>query len=41
MAYDLTWVIESIPLIIGKSSDTSESSAKISITKTEIARMKR
>ena len=41
MAYDLSWVIESIPIIIGKSTETSESSSKLSISKKSIARMKR
>ena len=41
MAYDLSWVTESIPIIIGKSTDMSESGSKFSISKNSIAKMKR
>ena len=41
MAYDLTWVTESIPVLIGKTFDVKESSSTISIGKNAISKMKR
>ena len=44
MAYDLTWVIESIPILIGKNvppGDTTDSQNNCPISKNAITRMKR